>query len=200
MTQIKYNKDGVLCGVQTLEMVDGVETITSNTITQDFDCDDGLEWQDTDREVVNDGGRLYFADELKSAQLREAIVDKQSKLDEAYHKELSECTVNVELSTGKTLTLSTAQSTLQTLGTALTMVQYGNGFDWVGDDGKTYKLSTVDDVIACIQAISNHNTSVSKQWAILQSKINKCKTRKALDKIVIDLHEENKEVNEDETE
>lgn len=197
MTKIKYNVNGILCGCQTLD--DSGNILESET-TIGFDCDDGLEWQDTDREVVNDGGRLYFADELKSAQLREAIVDKQSKLDEAYHKELSECTVNVELSTGKTLTLSTAQSTLQTLGTALTMVQYGNGFDWVGDDGKTYKLSTVDDVIACIQAISNHNTSVSKQWAILQSKINKCKTRKALDKIVIDLHEENKEVNEDETE
>ena len=199
MSKILYNSKGKLCGYKYTDPNDGFEKTCYSMDNDWCGTDTDADWQETDREVVNEG-TLYFADELKSAQLREAIVDKQSKLDEAYHKELSECTVNVELSTGKTLTLSTAQSTLQTLGTALTMVQYGNGFDWVGDDGKTYKLSTVDDVISCITAISNHNTSVSKQWAILQSKINKCKTRKALDKIIIDLHVNNEEVNEDETE
>lgn len=154
-----------------------------------------------DRQDIGTEKELWTVKQYDSEYLFNRSLDaKQSELDIKYQQELSSCTVSVKLSTGKTLTLSTAQSTLQTLSTALTMVQYGNGFDWVGDDGKIYNLSTVDDVISCITAISNHNTSVSKQWSILQGKINKCKTRKALDKIVIDLHEENEEVSEDETE
>lgn len=154
-----------------------------------------------DRQDIGTEKELWTVKQFDAEYLfNRSLNSKQTELDCVYQQELASCTVSVKLSTGKTLTLSTAQSTLQTLGTALTMVQYGNGFDWVGDDGKTYKLSTVDDVISCITAISNHNTSVSKQWAILQSKINKCKTRKALDKIVIDLHVDNTDTDVSETE
>ena len=183
--RIKFNVNGTLCGYQEL---DDEGNVISTSTTMDYIFDDGIEWQDTDKEIVEDGTRIFLKDEMDQVLLNEATASKLEELSNLYNTEMNSCVVDVPISTGKVIALSTAQDTIQTLSLALVMCQNGFGYTWIDDNGTSYKIVEADDVLKMLSAINKHNTLATELWGKYKQEISNAKTREALDKIKIDFH------------
>lgn len=187
MSKVLYNSNGKLCGYKFIDAEDGIE---KTCYSMDYDwngSDTESDWVENTREVVNDG-RLYFKDEMEQVLLSEATQSKLEELSALYNAEMSNCVVSVEISTGKTIPLSTSQETIQTLSLALIMCQNGLGYTWIDDAGTSYKIVEADDILKMLNAVNKHNTLATELWGKYKQKIQKCTTRKQLDKIKIDFH------------
>ena len=183
--KVLYNSKGKLCGYT--EWLDEIGDVIK-TISMDCDITPTEEdWVEDAREVVNNG-TLYFKDEMDQVLLNEATAAKLEELSNLYNTEMNSCVVDVPISTGNVIALSTAQETIQTLSLALVMCQNGLGYTWIDDNGTSYKIVEADDVLKMLSAINKHNTLATELWGKYKQEIAKCTTREALDKIKIDFH------------